>query len=61
MVWYEIKQILRNNLQRTLPELKAKIEQIWDASAPEQYRMLISSMPNPVRAVIKFEGDVTSF
>lgn len=60
-VWHKMKQSLRNNPQRTLPELKAKIEQIWNAFSPEQCRSLIESMPKRIRAVIKSKGDVTPF
>lgn len=60
-VWHKMKQALRNNPQRTLPELKAKIEQIWNGFTPEQCRSLVESMPNRIRAVIKSKGDVTPF
>lgn len=60
-VWHKMKQALRNNPQRTLPELKAEIEQIWNRFTPEMCRSLVESMPNRIRAVIKSKGDVTPF
>lgn len=60
-VWHKMKQTLRNNPQRTLPELRAKLEQIWNGFTPEACRSLVESMPNRIRAVIKYKGDVTPF
>lgn len=60
-LWHNMKRHLRDHPQRTLPDLKKKIQQIWDAYTPAYCRSLLSSMPARVKAVIKRKGDVTSY
>lgn len=60
-LWHKMKQYLRNNPQRTLPELHAKLQDIWDNFTPEFCQGLVNSMPDRVRAVIRAKGDVTSY
>lgn len=60
-VWHEMKRKLRDNPQRTLPNLQAKIEEIWHTLTPEFCRTLVSTMPARIQAVIKAKGDVTPY
>lgn len=60
-LWHEMKKVLRNNPQRTVPALKIKIKEIWDSFTPDFCKNLINSMPKRVKAVIEAKGDVTSY
>ena len=60
-LWHKIKQRLRNNPQRTLPQLRAKLQEIWDSFTPEFCEGLVGTMPNRVQAVIRAKGDVTPY
>ena len=50
-VWTLMKKKLRNDPQRTLSGLKAKIQEIWNSITPEDYQKLIDTMPKRVEAV----------
>lgn len=60
-LWHKMKQRLRNNPQRTLPQLRAKLQEIWDSFTPELCEGLVDTMPNRVHAVIRVNGDVTPY
>lgn len=60
-LWHQMKKSLRNDPQRTIPALKAKITQIWNSFTPEYCKILVDSMPKRIQAVIAAKGDVTSY
>lgn len=60
-VWHKMKQQLRNHPQRTIPELRAKLQEIWSSFTLENCEALVKTMPARIQAVIKAKGDVTSY
>lgn len=60
-LWHHMKRALRNNPQRTIPDLKRKIQEIWDSFTPDFCKSLVDTEPKRIRAVIKAKGDVTSY
>lgn len=60
-LWHEMKKVLRKHPARTIPELKQKLQDIWDSFTPEYCQDLISSMPQRISDVIKNKGDVTQW
>lgn len=60
-VWHKMKQNLRNHPQRTIAQLRHKLQEIWDNFSPTECEKLVSSMPSRVEAVIKSKGDVTPY
>lgn len=60
-LWHKMKQHLRNHPQRTWPQLRVKLQEIWDSFTPEFGEKLVRTMPNRVQAVIRAKGDVTLY
>lgn len=51
-VWHKMKKELRENPQRTVADLRAKLQQIWDNFSIEDCQRLADSMPARINAVI---------
>lgn len=60
-LWHHMKRSLRNSPQRSIPALKAKIQEIWNAFTPQYCKSLVDTMPKRIKAVIDAKGDVTSY
>jgi hypothetical protein len=60
-LWHKMKQQLRNNPQRTIPDLKSKLADIWTKFTPEFCKSLAATMPARIAAVVKAKGDVTPY
>lgn len=60
-LWHKMKQHLRNNPQRTIPQLRAKLQEIWDNFSPNMCEDIVDIMPARIQAVVKAKGDVTSY
>lgn len=60
-LWHHMKRALRNSPQRTIPALKAKIQEIWNSFTPEYCKSLVETMSKRIKAVIAAKGDVTSY
>lgn len=60
-LWHKMKQHLRNSPQRTIPQLRTKLQEIWDNFTPELCASLVNTMPDRVQAVIRAKGDVTPY
>lgn len=60
-VWHEMKKRLRSSPQRTLPDLKSKIQEIWNSLTPTFCESLVETMPKRILAVIRAKGDVTQY
>lgn len=60
-LWHKMKQHLRNNPQRTIPQLRAKLQEIWDNFPPNMCEDIVDTMPARIKAVVKANGDVTSY
>lgn len=60
-VWHKMKQHLRNHPQRIIPELRVKLQEIWNSFTRENCQALVKTMPARIQAVIKAKGDVTSY
>lgn len=60
-LWHEMKKVLRKHPARTIPELKQKLQDIWDSFTPEFCQGLVNTMPQRISAVIKNKGDVTQW
>lgn len=55
-----MKQRLKN-AQRTIQQLRLKLQIIWDTFAAYECQKLISTKPLRIQAVIKAKRDVTSY
>lgn len=60
-VWHYMKKHFREHPQRNLPDLRVKIQELWNGIPPHVTDKLIRSMPTRIRAVIKAKGDVTAY
>jgi hypothetical protein len=60
-LWHKMKQQLRNNPQRTIPDLKSKLADIWTKFTPEFCKSLAATMPARIAAVVRAKGDVTPY
>lgn len=60
-VWHKMKRVLRDNPQRTIFDLKQKIQEIWDKFLLTECQNLAQSMPKRIQAVITAKGDVTPY
>lgn len=60
-LWHNMKKQLRKSPARTVVELKATLQNIWDNTLPEECSRLVDTMPNRIKAVIKNKGDVTQY
>lgn len=60
-LWHKMKKCLRDNPQRTVPDLRRKLQQIWDAFTDQECQKLVDSMPLRIQAVIRAKGDVTPY
>lgn len=60
-VWHKMKQYLRNHPQRTIFDLRTKLQEIWDNFSPQMCQSLVNTMPLRVQAVVKAKGDVTPY
>jgi hypothetical protein len=58
-LWHKMK--LRNNPQRTIPDLKSKLADIWTKFTPEFCKSLATTMPARIAAVVGAKGDVTPY
>lgn len=60
-LWGIMKRRLRSDPQRTVPELRQKIEEIWNSVEPIECKRLLDSMPARISALIGSKGDVTKY
>lgn len=60
-LWHEMKKVLRKHPARNIPELKQRLQEIWDSFTPELCQGLVNTMPQRIAAVIKNKGDVTQW
>lgn len=60
-LWGIMKRRLRANPQRTIPELRQKIQEIWDSIGSSECERLLDSMPTRISALIAAKGDVTKY
>lgn len=60
-LWHEMKKRLRVSPARSVPELRQKLQEIWDKFTTEDCQKLINTMPKRIMAVIKNKGDVTQW
>lgn len=58
-LWGKMKKQLRHNPPRTLNELKAMLQAVWDTITPEMCNSLVDTMPRRLQAVIEKKGDAT--
>lgn len=59
--WHEMKKKLRMHPARTIPELKNRLQNIWDSFPPSDCQNLVNTMPDRIKAVIARKGDVTQW
>lgn len=60
-LWHKMKQRLRDDLQRTILQLRMKLQEIWNSFSIEECQRLVMTMPSRIEAVIKSKGDVTPY
>lgn len=60
-IWGIMKRNLKNEPQRTLSDLKTKLQEMWDSISTEQCQNLLKSMPKRCKCVVKAKGDVTQY
>lgn len=60
-LWREMKKALRKHPARTIPELKQRLQEIWDSFTPEFCQSLVHTMPQRLLDVITRKGDVTQW
>ncbi|KAF2892993.1 hypothetical protein ILUMI_13169 [Ignelater luminosus] len=60
-LWNNMKKQLRKNPARTVSELRATLQNIWDNISPEECARLVDTMPSKIKAVIANKGDVIQY
>lgn len=60
-LWHAMKKVLRTHPSRTIPELKERLQEIWNSFTPQFCEDLVNTMPQRISAVIKNKGDVTQW
>lgn len=60
-LWHNMKKQLRKTPARTVNELKATLQAIWDKTLPEECARLVATMPSRIKAVIANKGGVTQY
>lgn len=60
-LWHKMKKKLRLSPARTVPELRARLQTIWDSFTPNDCQELVNTMSRRVQAVISRKGDVTQW
>lgn len=60
-LWHVMKKRLRANPARTVPELKQRLQELWDNFTQCECQELVNSLPRRIKAVIKNKGDVTQW
>lgn len=60
-LWHNMKKQLRKNPARTVPELKATLQNVWNNIPPEECARLVDTMPSRIKAVIANKGEVTQY
>lgn len=60
-LWHIMKKQLRATPARSIPELRHKLQFIWDKFTPQDCQNLVNTMPRRITAVIKSKGDVTQW
>lgn len=60
-LWHQMKKVLRTSPVRTIPELKQKLQEIWNNFQPEYCKSLVDTMPKRIDAVLKQKGGCTQW
>lgn len=60
-MWHKTRQRLRNDSQHTIPDLGARIQEIWGSFSTEDCQELTSTMTLRMKAVFNAKGDVTPY
>lgn len=60
-LWHIMKKSLRLVPARTVPELRIRLQEIWDSFTPNECQKLVSTMSRRIEAVINRKGDVTQW
>lgn len=60
-LWHIMKKRLRAHPARTLPDLRSRIQDIWDSFTTDECKDLVNTMPRRIEAVLKRKGDVTQW
>ncbi len=60
-IWGHLKKQLRRRRPRTNASLRAVLQELWDAIAPQRLQGLYDTMHARIEAVIAAKGDVTRY
>lgn len=60
-LWHIMKKKLREQPARTVLELRARLQEIWNNFTPDDCQKLVDTMPRRIQAVISHKGDVTQW
>jgi len=60
-LWHIMKKKLRSNPARTVPELRTRLQEIWNSFTPDDCQTLVDTMSRRIEAVFSQKGDVTQW
>lgn len=60
-LWHIMKKNLRSQPARSVPELRARLQEIWNSFTPDDCQTLVNTMSRRIEAVISRKGDVTQW
>lgn len=60
-VWGKMKSTLKADPAKTMPELKSRLQSIWNKITPDECQTLVNTMNRRIKAVIKRKGDTTQW
>lgn len=60
-LWHVMKKKLRLQPARTVPELRSRLQSIWNSFTSNECQNLVKTMPRRIEAVIKRRDDVTQW
>lgn len=60
-LWHIMKKKLRSNPARTVPQLRTRLQEIWNSFTLDDCQTLVNTMSRRIEAVITRKGDVTQW
>lgn len=60
-LWHIMKKKFRSQPARTVPELRARLQEIWNSFTADDCQTLVNTMLRRIEAVISRKGDVTQW
>lgn len=60
-LWHIMKKKLRANPAKTVPELRTRLQEIWNGFTPNDCQTLVDTMSRRIEAVISRKGNVTQW